>query len=167
MSEQDLTRVSVYAREQAASAPRPSPPTDAERDAYFTRYLAPMTALAILGSVGVTYSATRFALSTGMFVFLGVIGLAVFSMAISLGVNAFTKDFSVAQHRRYVEGWIPDYLPSVDVFPPTCGEPLAVLRNTWQHVSALSWPGALKVYVLDDGGDPEARAMAEGSGLST
>ena len=39
---------------------------------------------------------------------------------------------------------------TVDVFLPSCGEPLAVLNNTFRYVSAMNWGGVKTVYVLDD-----------------
>ena len=39
---------------------------------------------------------------------------------------------------------------TVDVFLPSCGEPLAVLDNTFRYVSTMTWRGLKTVYVLDD-----------------
>jgi len=39
---------------------------------------------------------------------------------------------------------------TVDVFLPSCGEPLALLNNTLHHVSKMNWNGPMIVYVLDD-----------------
>ena len=49
---------------------------------------------------------------------------------------------------------------SVDVFLPICGESSEIIYNTFTHVSKLIWDGPLRVYVLDDGADPFAKALA-------
>jgi cellulose synthase/poly-beta-1,6-N-acetylglucosamine synthase-like glycosyltransferase len=53
----------------------------------------------------------------------------------------------------------------VDVFLPTAGEPLEVLVNTYRHVAALSYPGMVKVHVLDDGARGEVAAAAHRYGF--
>ncbi len=91
---------------------------------------------------------------------LAVLGINVASVAISAfsGLNA--RRVTRASHAALVRGWTPASLPSVDVFLPTCGEPMAVLENTYRHVSALAWDGRLIVWVLDDGDRPEVRDAA-------
>ncbi|MEV4948106.1 glycosyltransferase family 2 protein [Streptomyces sp. NPDC053755] len=86
---------------------------------------------------------------------------------VSLRVNAFTRDFDLARHRRLVRSWRPAAHPSVDVFLPVCGEPIEVLHNTWTHVRALAdrYPGVCVPYVLDDSAAPELRAMAADFGF--
>jgi len=65
-------------------------------------------------------------------------------------------------HQLKIAQWAVDHPvgPPVDVFLPTCGEPLSILRNTYRHVRALSWAGALRVLVLDDGDRPEVEDLA-------
>jgi cellulose synthase (UDP-forming) len=53
----------------------------------------------------------------------------------------------------------------VDVFLPSCGEPLEVLRNTYTWVARLAWEGVLKVYVLDDSARAEVEVMATSFGF--
>src|SRR5581483_3200370 len=67
---------------------------------------------------------------------------------------------SLAGHREILDRWSrrPHRSPSVDVFLPSCGEPLAVLRNTFRHAAGLRWAGRLTVYVLDDADLPAVRA---------
>lgn len=54
---------------------------------------------------------------------------------------------------------------SVDVFLPSCGEPLAMLENTFTHVAALRWSGELTVYCLDDSARPEVERLADRFGF--
>ena len=46
------------------------------------------------------------------------------------------------------------------MFLPSAGEDLAVLANTYRHVSRLEWPGPISVYVLDDSAREEVRDLA-------
>ena len=91
------------------------------------------------------------------FVLLG----AVF-FALPLITDGIGQSFDLAGHERLVSGWRPEKYPSVDVFLPVCGEPLPVLRNTWERVARLArhYKGTVVPYVLDDSANPEIRALA-------
>ena len=65
-----------------------------------------------------------------------------------------------ASHRRRVESYYPLDPPSIDVFLPSAGEDLAVLANTYYHVSRLEWAGEITVYVLDDSAREAVRDLA-------
>ena len=47
------------------------------------------------------------------------------------------------------------------MFLPSCGEPLAVLNNTFQYVSKMNWRGLKTVYVLDDSGREQVLDLAD------
>ena len=81
---------------------------------------------------------------------------------IRLALEAFSKDFDLGAHSRLVEGWQPRNPPTVDVFLPTCGESLDVLKNTWENVARMQrhYRGACTVLVLDDAARAEVRTMA-------
>jgi len=64
-----------------------------------------------------------------------------------------------------VLSWAPLRPPSVDVFLPCAGESLHVLNNTYRHVAALVYPGLVSVFVLDDGGRKEVKALASRYGF--
>lgn len=59
-----------------------------------------------------------------------------------------------------------DFRPSVDILLPVCGEPLAVLNNTWRHVAALRYGGPLQVWVLDDALSDDTRTLAQTYGFN-
>jgi cellulose synthase (UDP-forming) len=86
---------------------------------------------------------------------------------ISLCVNVGTRGFDQTSHDRLVASWHPERYPSLDIFLPVCGEPLAVLRNTWEHVFELirAYQGPATAYVLDDGAGELVRAMATDFGF--
>ena len=72
-----------------------------------------------------------------------------------------TRRVSAKTHRKLVEGWVPSGpAPSIDVFLPTYGEDVAVLRNTYTHVKAMEWVGKVDVHVLDDGDRGEVGELA-------
>ncbi|MDD5746372.1 MAG: glycosyltransferase [Candidatus Omnitrophica bacterium] len=50
--------------------------------------------------------------------------------------------------------------PSVDVFIPTCSEPIAILRRTVIGCQALEYPKKT-IYMLDDGNRGEVKALAD------
>ena len=58
--------------------------------------------------------------------------------------------------------------PDVDIFLPICNEPIEILQNTWTGVFELvhAYPGSAIPYVLDDGADPAAEALASDFGFS-
>lgn len=51
----------------------------------------------------------------------------------------------------------------VDIFLPVCGEPINVLRNTWEGVELVS--GFVHVYVLDDGKSDQVKDLAKEFGF--
>lgn len=59
------------------------------------------------------------------------------------------------------EGLPIDEAASVDVFVTVCGEPVDVIRATVEGVANIEWPGALTVYLLDDGESEAVRMLAE------
>jgi cellulose synthase (UDP-forming) len=98
-----------------------------------------------------------------LLIFAPLLGFTVVYYLISLCVNFGTRSFDLDRHRDLVRSWRPSHYPGLDVFLPICGEPLEILRNTWTHVRAIAarYPGTVTPYVLDDGANPEAAALAE------
>ena len=66
---------------------------------------------------------------------------------------------TLAEHQAIAASY-QEHGETVDVFLPSCGEPLAVLNNTFRYVSEMDWPGLKTVYVLDD----SARGHGTGPG---
>ena len=59
----------------------------------------------------------------------------------------------------------PDRPYSVDILVPTCGEPIEVVTRTLQACLQIRPTGPMTVYVLDDGGSDEVRALAGSLGF--
>jgi cellulose synthase (UDP-forming) len=90
-----------------------------------------------------------------------VLGLNVIGTILSSLTSFNTRRVSAKTHRKLVEGWVPSGpAPSIDVFLPTYGEDVAVLRNTYTHVKAMEWAGRVDVHVLDDGDRGEVGELA-------
>jgi cellulose synthase (UDP-forming) len=105
--------------------------------------------------------------------YLAIFGTFVLFVLIYLSISNIIgfqyKAFPYSLHRKrvseYAEG---NTWPSVDVFLPICGEPIEVLRNTWDGVREMrvSYPGSMNVYVLDDKALPLCQSTAEQYGFT-
>jgi Glycosyl transferase family group 2 len=62
-------------------------------------------------------------------------------------------------------GLPPDRVTSVDIFVPVCGEPIPVVRETFNAVVGIQWAGQKTVYILDDGHSDDVRALAKERGF--
>lgn len=71
-------------------------------------------------------------------------------LSISFAIGIFSKDYSIEPKVS------PPSRPTIDIFLPSCGEPIEIIKNTVLHaIKAASAYGASKVYVLDDAKNPE------------
>lgn len=135
----------------------PTPPSDAEKYLYVSQDKA---RLYLFGGVSLLF------LLAGMFGFARYFGW-YWPIALIIGgylfvsylIGIFSPEFDLNSHKRVVGADLKEY-PTVDVFLPSCGEPLPVLQNTYEHVGNLDYPEAkLSVYVLDDAGSDEVQKL--------
>jgi hypothetical protein len=141
----------------------PAPPSDADKYLYLGRrhrWFACYTflALSLTGAAIV-----RLSLLSGPARLLWPLAVLMFAWAVVTFVSsARGRRLDLPDHLARVTGWQPvdGRHPSVDVFLPSCGEPMAVLANTYRAVGSLEWAGDLNVYVLDDSGRPEVAHLA-------
>jgi len=144
----------------------PSPPTDRERDLYLGPQHRWVTPLSFLGYILIVISVALFVMRRYWSAFLfAPLLISTAGTTVSLLTSSRRRRVSLEQHRRRVDEWMPDVVPSVDVFLPSAGEDLEVLTNTYTHVSRLEWTGDLVVYVLDDSGRESVRRLAESYGF--
>ncbi len=160
-------------RGRQVAAPRPpviqAPPDDLEKYFYTKRSLPYLTTVLTIGFVSVTVSQIfmeehiRAAL-----VLVPFTALYAAYQLISLPVNFTGRKFDINAHRKLVDSWWPRAYPAVDIYLPICGEPIEVLNNTWIGVARLlaTYPGQAIAYVLDDGDDEKARALAASFGFT-
>ncbi|MFD7644711.1 glycosyltransferase family 2 protein [Kitasatospora sp. NPDC059795] len=139
----------------------PSPPSDQELYWYFgpqRRWVPLLSALAFVLSAATMFS---FSLRTpALWPFLAVLGVNVVALALTCLNGLRRRRFTRAGHELLVAAWQPAEAPSVDLYLPTCGEPLDILANAYRAVARLDHPGQLDVWVLDDGDRPEVAALA-------
>jgi len=81
-------------------------------------------------------------------------------VAVNFWLRMGRPRLTLAEHQATVASYREDG-ETVDVFLPSCGEPLAVLNNTFRYVSKLKWDGPKAVYVLDDSVREPVRDLAD------
>jgi cellulose synthase/poly-beta-1,6-N-acetylglucosamine synthase-like glycosyltransferase len=144
----------------------PFPPTDEEKYWYMGRQHRWLLVAQAVSFALIAWSIARFATADSrLLLFLLPMSLYTVTLAVSLASSGRKKRTSVLDHEMRVVAYRPERYPTVDIFLPTAGEPLKVLRNTYTHVSRLEWPARLTVYVLDDGVREEVHALAESFGF--
>ncbi len=144
----------------------PDPPTDAEKYWYMGRQHRWLLFVQALSFILIAWSIARFATAdTRLLLFLVPMSLYSVTLIISLVSSGRRKRTSLADHDLRVLGYQPDHYPSIDIFLPTAGESMSVLRNTYSHVARMEWPGRLKVHVLDDGARPDVNQLAQEFGF--
>ncbi len=94
---------------------------------------------------------------------LGYLMLTIIYFLISLSVNTFSKTFDLELHKNLISRWKKFNKPSVDIFLPTAGEDLQVLKNTWDGISELKnhYQGPIQIYCLDDANRQEVKELAQ------
>jgi cellulose synthase (UDP-forming) len=144
----------------------PVPPTRAEKYLYFGKTPRWAFTVLLLASGGILYgfghvAERAWAVSPFMWLLLAVM---VPPVAVNFWLRTGRPRLSLEQHQGTVGRWRGGG-QSVDVFLPSCGEPLEILANTFHHVSRLAWRGPRAVWVLDDSAREEVRELAEGFGF--
>ena len=154
-------------RSPQTGAQLPTPPGRFESLSYVSapqhRWLFALSAVVY---VGVALSVGGFAsTSPWAWVFFIPVALWGIEQAISLRLSTYRRVVTERSHRRLIAGYDPPRWPSIDVFLPSCGEPLEVLAHGFHHVAALDYPGALQVFVLDDSSRDGVRELAQRYGF--
>lgn len=82
---------------------------------------------------------------------------------VSTVINIFFKRFDITEHAKIVQKWQRNLGESLDIFLPTAGESIEVLKNTWDGVIELkrNYPGIVTVYCLDDSAREEVKFLAD------
>jgi cellulose synthase (UDP-forming) len=145
----------------------PQAPTDHEKWLYFGRQHRWYIWLRTLATVSAATSLLLFS-NTTVALWWFWIPFSIFAgyMLLTHYCTTRPRRISRVDHMAITELWDPERYPSVDVFLPSAGEDLAVLRNTYEHVARLSYPGEIQVLVLDDGARSEVTALAHSYGFT-
>ena len=137
----------------------PSPP---RRDEYY-EYLGkqPLRILSVVLfvlSMGVVYGILSLGLVWYPFLLLLVVLIPWTVYIIVLAT--YRPRITWESHEQVKDAGQHTLQSTVDIFIPVCGEELAIIENTIRHVTAIKYPGRLRIYVLDDGDSPEVKAIA-------
>jgi cellulose synthase (UDP-forming) len=170
-----LETVTPLAAENTNAGPLPadpiiSPPSDDELYWYLGPQRRWLQLLSVAAFILAASSLAKFSLtSPWLYPLLAILGVSIFASILSMisGLNRrrFTRASHVAFTKRWERETADDAVPSVDVFLPSAGEDLAVLRNTYEFVSRMQWRGVLNVWVLDDADKREVEALASEYGF--
>jgi len=144
----------------------PTPPNRQEKYEYFGRQRRWVFAFLLVAAAGVLYGYIRVAqhawvVAPLMWLLLMVI---VPPVVVNFWLRIGRPRLTLAEHQATVAGY-REQGETVDVFLPSCGEPLALLNNTFQHVSKMQWGGPKTVYVLDDSVREQVRDLAQRYGF--
>jgi cellulose synthase (UDP-forming) len=143
----------------------PSPPTDSQKYSYLDPkgYIIGIsgTSLAILFLVSNFFFVAK---NPYLLLYLAFCLIYLSNLLFcSLGSLASRK-FDMARHEETKKRYI-NFVPSVDVFLPNCGEPDDMLDNTFAGVASLDYPD-YQVWVLDDVGRDSVKLLAEKYGFN-
>ena len=154
-------------RPQASPVP-PLPPDNSEKYAYIQRNLPFLTTTLVISAGCLIVSQLRFEMhEPALWPFMAFTFTYILYQVTSLPVNFTGRGFDLAAHDERIRAWRPAAYPSVDIYLPICGEPVDMLRNTWNAVAELiaGYDGLAVAYVLDDGPSDEARCASESLGF--
>jgi cellulose synthase (UDP-forming) len=141
----------------------PTPPSERQKCSYVRRDMGVLVGVSIFGFTCVTLSTLRLIdENVWLLPLLVLLAYTVVYFVVSEIIYFVSTDFDLGRHRDLVASWRPREYPRVDIFLPTCGEPLEVLGNTWCGVRAIqrSYPGPVAVHCLDDADSREVRQLA-------
>ena len=151
----------------AAEPYLPRPPGRREKYEYFGKPRRLVFAWLLVAAVGILYGYVRVAehawlVAPIMWLLLMVM---VPPVVINFWLRAGRPRLTLAEHQSTVASYTDD-CETIDVFLPSCGEPLAILNNTYSYVAQLKWDGGAKtVYVLDDSARQQVRDLADTYGF--
>lgn len=138
----------------------PKPPNEKEAQAYLKANKAFLYSFSIFSSTLLLVGGVFFALARPEFSWFLAYTIFV-SAYLGLGyvIGLFAKGFNVKTHNELVRK-NRHLRPTIDIYLPSAGEPLAVLENTYQAVEQIAWTRPIDVYVLDDSDRASVKALA-------
>jgi cellulose synthase (UDP-forming) len=140
----------------------PQPPDDQEKYKYFGSARRWVFVWLLIASAGVLYGYIHVA--ERAWLVAPIMWLLLMVMVPPVVVNFWLRigrpRLTLAEHQAAVASY-REHGETVDVFLPSCGEPLAVLNNTFLHVSRMGWHAPKTVYVLDDSARDQVRYLAD------
>jgi cellulose synthase (UDP-forming) len=120
----------------------PEPPGEQEKYKYFGKRHPWVFAWLLIASAGVLYGYVHVA--EHAWLIAPLMWLLLMVMVPPVVVNFWLRigppRLTLAEHQATVASY-QEQGETMDVFLPSCGEPLAVLDNTLRHVSLMTWTG--------------------------
>lgn len=95
-------------------------------------------------------------------IFFGpIVFIFIVNKVLRYAIQLFYPKFDIERHEEFVSNfWATHEEPSVDIFLPWAGEDLKVHEEVVKAVNNLNYKN-FKVYMLDDGGLPEHKSLAD------
>ena len=174
LSVSDKIRRYVGARYYIASEPRtvlPYAPDDKEKLFYLDTKRGVLLIMGVFSFLTASAGLWLFTVSSSIFAWFALFTTFVqIHLTIFYGMGILGKDFDHAGHLQILEEYpltTEELAPSVDIYLPTCKEPLEVLENTYRHIIRLKYPTSrVKVFVLDDGAQESVRQLCNKYGFN-
>jgi cellulose synthase (UDP-forming) len=139
----------------------PAAPTDEDKFTYFGKQHIWFITMRTVAACSAALSLVLFSATTpALWLFWPMVTIFIGYMVLTHIATTRRRRITRLDHERTVALWEPETLPSIDVFLPSAGEPLEVLRNTYEHVARLTWAGELVVRVMDDSARPQVAELA-------
>jgi len=116
----------------------PRPPGRREKYAYFGKQRRWVFAWLLVAAVGILYGYVRVAEHAWLvapFMWL-LLMVMVPPVVVNFWLRVGRPRLTLAEHKATVAGY-QDHGETIDVFLPTCGEPLAILDNTYSYVAQI------------------------------
>ena len=154
--------------EQRADIYLPDPPDDREKYKYFGKRRRWVFAWLLIASLGVLYGYIHVAQHAWLIAPLMWLLLMVMvpPVVVNFWLRMGPPRLTLTEHQATVASYREvQHHETVDVFLPSCGEPLTVLDNTLRYVSLMAWSGPKTVYVLDDSARDDVRDLADKYGF--
>ena len=147
----------------------PNPPTDSEKYIYVQMKRPFLLSCHTLVLISLVYGASRFASASPIYCWFALlVSLSELYILSGLLLAIIGKEFDLKSHGRLLQkhSLTTGVTPTVDIYLPVCKEPLEVLENTWNFITALQYPTEkMSVFVLDDGADKSVESMAKRFGF--
>lgn len=140
------------------------PPSDAEKFLYVNTNKLLFYIPSILSSSSLLSGFVFFSLSHWtLYWYFAYALLLIVYLGLSFSVGIFSEPFNFMSYQHMPKSW----RPSADIFLPSCGEDLEVIKNTITHAIAMAkYYGDAKVHVLDDAGVPMLRIFCSDVGVN-
>lgn len=141
----------------------PNSPNDNEKYLYVKRKNLTIALFSIISFVCIYISLFNFLSNSlllwPLYLYFILTGIYFF---VSLFINLLSSDFNLKKHNEIIKKWKNNLDLRVDIFLPTAGENLSVLKNTWEGVLEIkkNYKGKITVYCLDDSDRQEVRLLS-------